>query len=378
MTGDPDEHVADLSSGFDELWEPAVAAEPGDIAPAGPGDTLSQATAGAGSPPPGRPAPGQQVPGEMGSRPPARRALASPVSVWQQSATAWQEAGIDWMRPAAAGARPAGIPVADDDPHTEPIPVLTADGSPRAARSPDPAGPSQPDRPSDERPSAGTEAGVAVAAEVNGVTAEAGAPATAETATVAASAPGVATGSDRDGSTAGYADAGSGSVGAGLGEGSGAGGASAGTAPGSTASGITQAEPGKKAGPGQGRKAGPGQGTEGRPWAGPKRPGRQRPALGRAGKLPPGGTRRPAPDRTRRLPPGGARPSGCDRAGGSRSWPSSHSSSSPGRWQASASPVPAAGRPSQSLPWSPRIRPPWRRTRNWPAERRGPLPCLRR
>ena len=136
MTGDPDEYAADLSSGFDRLWEPAVAAEPGDIAPAEPGDTLSQATAGAGSPAPGRATPDQLVPGEMGSRPPARPALAPPVSVWRQSATAWQEAGIDWMRPAAAGARPAGIPVADDDPHTEPIPVLTADGSPRAAPIP--------------------------------------------------------------------------------------------------------------------------------------------------------------------------------------------------------------------------------------------------
>ena len=124
MAGEPDEDEPDLSLRGDELWEPG--AEPG------PGDAPLQAPAEAGAPAPGRPAP------------------AAPVSVWQQSAAAWQETGIDWMRPAAAGRQPHAGPAAEEDPHTEPIPVLSADGSVRTA---DTAGRSPAEHPAAERPS---------------------------------------------------------------------------------------------------------------------------------------------------------------------------------------------------------------------------------
>lgn len=275
MAGDLDEYGAEPSfdddglwepSADDELWEPSAAAEPGDTTAAEPGDAAAErdavaepgdapsqagpATAGVSPPAPGQQAPG---PGESGSRPPAQQVPTSPVSVWQQSAAAWQEAGIDWMRPATAGPRPAGGPAADDDPHTEPIPVLTADGSVRPARTADKAGRAQADRPSAARPAAstGTAAGAAAAAEVNG-TAGAGAPAAAGTVapSAAASAPRVAAGS---------------------GAGTGAAGSSAGTAASSDPGGTTQAEPGKKASPGKRKKASPGEGEKAGPGRGKTR-----------------------------------------------------------------------------------------------------------
>jgi hypothetical protein len=164
MASDLDEYDVDLAFGDDELWEPATEAEPEDTTAAGPvdaagdaagpGATLSQAglaTAEAGAPAPDQQAPAQHLPGE-GSRSPVP---AAPVSVWQQSAAAWQEAGIDWMRPAAAGPRPAGGLATEDDPHTEPIPVLAADGSVRAPRNGDKAGRSQTGSPSAGSSSAG-------------------------------------------------------------------------------------------------------------------------------------------------------------------------------------------------------------------------------
>ena len=255
LAGDPDEYAVDLSFGDDDSWEPAAAAELDDTAEAEPGDTLAQAAAGAGAPAPGQQAPGQpapgpqlagqQLPGEPGSRPPAQPVPAPPVSVWQQSAAAWQDAGLDWTRPAAAAARPAGG-IADDDPRTEPIPVLTADGSPRVARTGDPAG-----RPQAERPPAST--GTAAAAEANG--AEAGAAeAGASPAAAGAGAPGEVTGSGQDGRTA--ADAGTDRTaspvpmaGAGNGEAGAGGNAAAGAQDGKTAPGR-----GKTAGMRPGRR----------------------------------------------------------------------------------------------------------------------------
>jgi hypothetical protein len=316
MAGDLDEYVADLSFDDDELWEPAAEAEPGDTTAAEPGDTAAAepgdtaaaepgdtaaaepgdtaaaepadtpsqagaATAGAGSPASGQqvpePVPGQQLPGE--SRPSAQPAPGPPPSVWQQSAAAWQEAGIDWMRPATAGPRPAGRPAYDDDPHTEPIPVLTADGSVRPAAASDKTGRSQAGSPS---PRAGSEAGVTFAARVNGAGAEAGAPTVTDTAApspAAANAPGVAAGPGQAGRTADYEDAGAG-----------AGGTSAGTAAGIAPDGTTEAKPGKKAGPGQktgagrGGKAGPGRGRTGAGRGGKAGPGRGKRGGARPGK----------------------------------------------------------------------------------------------
>src|SRR5579871_6340116 len=246
MAGNQDEYDADLSFDDDELWEPAAPGEQADVAEqtdgADPGAAAGEhgdapAQAGPVTPEAGSPPPGQPLPAEPGSRP-AGQSTPAPVSVWQQSAAAWQEAGIDWTRPATAGPRPAAGFAADDDPHTEPIPVLTADGSVRPARTPDKAG----------RPSAGTaavaEAGLA--AEVNRAAAEAGGQTAAETAappveitappSVAQRAPGAAIASEKGAA-----------------------------APGGTtqAKPAKQVKPGKKADPGKREKASPGPGPDG-------------------------------------------------------------------------------------------------------------------
>ena len=273
MAGDLDDYGAGLSFGGDELWEPDAAGEPeaatqpGDAA--GPGKATAEhgdtpAQAGPGAAGAGSPAPGQQLPGEPGPRPPAQPVDAPPVSVWQQSAAAWQEAGIDWMRPATAGPRPAARPAADDDPHTEPIPALAADGSVRPARTGDKAGRSQAERPPAEVPPAGLGAETGTAAEVNGASAQAGVQAAAVTG--AEGVPGTAAGSGQAGQAAAHGDAGS--AGAGPGEGAGATGASAATAAGAAAGGTTQAKPGKKASPGKGKEAGPGKRTKAGPGPG--------------------------------------------------------------------------------------------------------------
>jgi hypothetical protein len=267
MAGDLDEYVADLSFGDDELWEPASAGEPEDAAePAGAGgqgsaaesadaaaeDAPSQAGPGAGAP-----ATGRQLPRESGPRSPAQAAPAPPVSVWQQSAAAWQEAGIDWMRPATAGPRPTVMAATDDDPHTEPIPALTADGSVRPPRADDKAG-------------------------VNGTAAGAGAPgATGPAAASAAAAggPDVAAGPGQADRTVAHEDAGA--AGTSPGEGVGAGGASAGTSAAVAPGGATQAKPGKKASPDRREKAGPGPGTG---QGGKSGPGRGKTGGARPGK----------------------------------------------------------------------------------------------
>jgi len=299
MAGDLDEYDADRLFGDDDLWEPEDA-EPGDAAERGdaagpadagtPGDTQSQAgpaTAEAAAPAPGgrapgQSAPGQQPPAELGSRP-STQAPAPPVSVWQQSAAAWQEAGIDWMRPATAGPRPTGGPATEDDPHTEPIPVLAADGSVRPARTGDKTGrpragsPSAGTGTSAASPSAGT--GASAAGPLTGAGAEAGATAAAEMNGTAAGAaalsaaatrgPGAAAGPGPAGRTADHEDAGGAS--AGTAQGAGATGAIAGTAAGGAPGAATQAKPGKNAGRGKRKEvgAGPGRGQRGK--AGPGR-----------------------------------------------------------------------------------------------------------
>ena len=366
MAGDPDEYAADLSFGDDELWEPAAAAELGDIAPAEPGDTLAQATAGAGSPPPGqrRPQPARASRCRAATdRDRARRRSRCPLRRFRCGSSRPPRG----RRRASTGCGPRRrerAPLAESPTTTRTqsrsrfsprtgLPAWPGPGIPPGAR-----------RRSARRPSTRTEA----AAEANG--AEAGAAeAGASPAAARAGAPGEVTGSGQDGRTA--ADAG-------------ADGlrarrqwqvpAPAELAPGKRRRGRdrTRRTDHGEARPAQGgERRGTGTGTRpAPPGAGSRRPSQaRRPVLGSARRpLPAKATR----GRTRRPPPGGARPPGCGRAGGSRSWPSSHSSSSPGRWPASASPVPAAGRPSRSSPWSPRIRPPWRRTRNWPAGRPGP------
>jgi hypothetical protein len=366
MASDLDEYDVDLAFGDDELWEPATEAEPEDTTAAGPvdaagdaagpGATLSQAglaTAEAGAPAPDQQAPAQHLPGE-GSRSPVP---AAPVSVWQQSAAAWQEAGIDWMRPAAAGPRPAGGLATEDDPHTEPIPVLAADGSVRAPRNGDKAGRSQtgspsagsssagvggspegpsagsssagvggsPEGPSAGGPSAGVgassggpsaggpsagvgaEAGVTSAAEVKGAAAGADAPTTADTAApsaAAASAASVAASPGQAGRAAAHEQAGPSVA---VDADAGAAGASEATAAGVAPGGTTQAEPAKKARPDKRKKASPGQGKQAGPGrqpasgtqAGPEQPsgpGRQAgPGLG--DKPAPGLGDKPAPGR---------------------------------------------------------------------------------
>jgi len=130
MASDLDELAADESSGGGELW--AVTAD------AGPGDAPEQDPR----------APAGLVPAES-ARAQSRQAQpepAEPVSVWQQSSAAWQEAGIDWLSSASAGVRPVGTstrpaagqvrpasPPADDDPGTEPIPVVSGDAPPGPA-----------------------------------------------------------------------------------------------------------------------------------------------------------------------------------------------------------------------------------------------------
>src|SRR5215470_5623110 len=130
MASDLDELAADESSGGGELW--AVTAD------AGPGDAPEQDPR----------APAGLVPAES-ARAQSRQAQpepAEPVSVWQQSSAAWQEAGIDWLSSASAGVRPAATstrpaagqvrpasPPADDDPGTEPIPVVSGDAPPGPA-----------------------------------------------------------------------------------------------------------------------------------------------------------------------------------------------------------------------------------------------------
>jgi hypothetical protein len=126
MAGDPDELVA-TEVGDGEPWAITGDAESGD-----PPDQ---------APPAG---PVQPAQAESPQTPPEP---AGPVSVWQQSAAAWQEAGIDWRRSPRAGVGPAGSsaraasarvrpvssPPADDDPHTEPIPAVSADAPPGPA-----------------------------------------------------------------------------------------------------------------------------------------------------------------------------------------------------------------------------------------------------
>ncbi len=204
MAGELDEYVADLSFGDDE-WEPTAAPEPEAEVP-----EAAPEPAEAGSPASGQATPGQQVPGQQapdqqvpGQQAPAQSAAAQseaaqPVSVWQQSAAAWQEAGIDWLLPARAEPRTARPVIADDDPRTEPIPVLSADGSPRAPRTGELARRPPADQPGAGRPAAGlTEstaggvaeeagtpgaagAGVAQVAEANGSAAETGARSTVQ------------------------------------------------------------------------------------------------------------------------------------------------------------------------------------------------------
>ena len=305
MAGDLDEYGSDVSLD-DGLWESAAGAGPGDTRP-----QAGSAPVEAGSQAPGRRAPNQQTAdqqargrGAPGEHSPGQSALsgmlsgeagrpvpAPPVSVWQQSAAAWQEAGIDWMRPATASAPPADIPAGDEDRHTEPIPVLAADGTVREPRTGDPARRSRARRPSAGSPPAGTRADAdmtaaevhGAAAEVNGAAAgvngvagvngaaaevsaaaEAGAVPAAGTGAVtaagaeavpaaeeatsagagtvtaaeagavsaaeAASAPDVVTGSGQDGRGADDVDAGGGGASAGPGEAAGAGMASAGVA----------------------------------------------------------------------------------------------------------------------------------------------------
>ncbi len=127
MAGDPDDYVPDLSFDEDGLWIPGPVAAPED-APTQAGRVPAQAATAQpapGQPVPDQPVPGQPVPGQS-------------VSVWQQSAAAWQEAGIDWLGPASTGARSVGT-AATEDPRTEPIPVLSADGTPRPPRTAAPA-----------------------------------------------------------------------------------------------------------------------------------------------------------------------------------------------------------------------------------------------
>ena len=142
MAGDLAELAEGEPFGDGELWAIAPAAAPGD-AP----DHAEDASAHAEDAPDHvRPA------GPMSVRPArdesrqAQPEPAEPVSVWQQSAAAWQEAGIDWLPSASAGSGAVGstsvastwprlesTPSADDDPHTEPIPVIPADAPPGPA-----------------------------------------------------------------------------------------------------------------------------------------------------------------------------------------------------------------------------------------------------
>ena len=132
MTGDLDEVVTDEPLEDGEPWAAVANPETGDV----PG----QAEDAPGQFQSAGPIPGQ--PAQAESRP-AQPKSAEPVSVWQQSAAAWQEAGIDWLRTASGRAGPAGStlaastaarlassPPADDDPHTEPLPVITDDAAP--------------------------------------------------------------------------------------------------------------------------------------------------------------------------------------------------------------------------------------------------------
>jgi hypothetical protein len=142
MASDLDELVADEPLGDGELWAVTAGAEPG-VALGQAGEAPGQADGAPGQVGPAGPDPVQ--PAQAGSRQ-AQPEPTEPVSVWQQSAAAWQEAGIGWLRSAGAGAgwagstvaastltRPASSLPAEDDPHTEPLPVITDDAAPGPA-----------------------------------------------------------------------------------------------------------------------------------------------------------------------------------------------------------------------------------------------------
>ena len=139
MASDLDELVPDEALGDGELWAITADTETGD-APGQAEDAPGQAGDAPGQDQPAGPIAGQPARAESRQ---AQPEPAEPVSVWQQSAAAWQGAGIDWLRSASARAgsagstlaastlaRPAsGLP-AEDDPHTEPLPVITGDAAP--------------------------------------------------------------------------------------------------------------------------------------------------------------------------------------------------------------------------------------------------------
>jgi hypothetical protein len=316
MTGEPDDGP-DVSFD-DKAWDPAAAEGRGGTLP-----RAEAAPAKAGSPMPSQQAPGQQAQGAVVPGRPAPPVPVPPVSVWQQSAAAWQEAGIDWLRPAAAGAPPAD----EEDPHTEPMPVLTADGSVRTPGSGDPVGRTQDERTQDERtqdertqderppaasPAAPAEAGAGTpaAAEANGAVAEVnGAVAEVHGAVAEADVPAVAepggppAGAEQGSPAAAAASAG-GAVAAGAaghdapttGEaapgqdtGRGAADGETGTAAGATPGGASPAEA-DQAGPGGGPGASGQPTAGGRPEAG-GRPGTD--VRSRADGRPTGGGRRP-------------------------------------------------------------------------------------
>jgi len=134
--------IADMTGDLDELVtdEPLEDGEPWAVANPETGDAPGLAEDAPGQFQSAGPIPGQ--PAQAESRP-AQPESAEPVSVWQQSAAAWQEAGIDWLRTATGRTGPAGStpaastaarlassPPAEDDPHTEPLPVITGDSAP--------------------------------------------------------------------------------------------------------------------------------------------------------------------------------------------------------------------------------------------------------
>ena len=174
MTSDGGELASGEPFGDDNLWAIPADAETGD-APDAAEDAPDQGRPGG----PLAVQPAQAQPRQAQPKP------AGPVSVWQQSAAAWQDAGIDWLRPAnaeagsagAAGtrARPESTLAADDDPHTEPIPAISADVPPGAGgrskavadagtAGPDPAAPGG----AAGVPGAGRGNGTAADATVNG------------------------------------------------------------------------------------------------------------------------------------------------------------------------------------------------------------------
>lgn len=176
MVSDPEEDAADLEFGDGDLWEPGTEAAAGDSVPEGglaPAESPVEPGEPAVAPAPGRLWAGRAArartvateAGATGAGPTgaaAARPFAAPVSVWQQSAAAWQEAGLDWLRPATAAVSPAGSAAAED-PHTEPIPVLTEGGSPSASRAAKPTDRNRTEHTGTERPQAGQSAGPPVA-----------------------------------------------------------------------------------------------------------------------------------------------------------------------------------------------------------------------